>query len=254
MKKIALFLLGFLSIILLSACGFPTSKEMGDRTVYKASDFIENSYEDATLKKVNDYQKVATPEKAFTIKEIIRDDTQHVGISVVKVNFFIPTNTYKPNNEEVQDYENWNLSLYCFEGEGSKIEEVKSVNFRLDDKYKTTQNGVNGYMIEVSFWGLEIGTYDNPKYPGEKCDRIIWEMYTDRFFLRLKPEQGSKLKTKTDWEKQENNPYNVCKFTISSIEITTNDNDDENRRGSTADKYKHDLSEVKTYGTWQSND
>ena len=58
MRKFALFLLGVLSVFLLSACGFPTSKEMGDRTVYQASDFIENTYEDATLKNVNDYQKL----------------------------------------------------------------------------------------------------------------------------------------------------------------------------------------------------
>lgn len=250
MKKLALFLLGFLSIFLLVGCGYPTSKEMGHRTVYKANDFIKNTYEDAGLKKVNDYGKVATPEKAFLIEDIINDDTKHIGISVVKVKFFIPTNKYKPYNEETNDDENWTMTLYNFEGEAKNIQEVKSINFKLEDKHKTTQNGIKGYLVELTFWGLEIGTYNNPNYPGEKCDRILWEMYTDRFLLRLKPEQGARLKTKNDWINPGNNPYNVCKFTISEISITTNDNDDENRRGATADKYKHDLSEVKTFGKY----
>lgn len=248
MKKLAVIFLSFLSFFLLFGCDTKDSKT-GYRTVHETSDIIEKTYTDASLKSELDYKKDASSQKAILFNELVAEDTKTDGISIVKLKFFIPTKTYKPYNSESIEHENWNMGLYYFEGKGTNVQKVDSVNFKLEEKNKTELNGVIGYQVEVTFWGLEIGTYKNPLYPNDKCDRILWEIFTDRILFRLKPEQGSSLRNKDDWSNITNNPYLVCKFIIQKLTLTVNDSDSDFRRDTTSNKYRHDLSENKEYGT-----
>lgn len=144
---------------------------------------------------------------------------------------------YNNNNEEVIDKTdpanpvnllNWQVEVCEYDLDKNQPDEIinnkngtntnKGLNLIkvATAEEKTTEKYGKHYKFSFDFKNFER------EYGGTRLDRIWYKSKANALLIQVKPEDGRTLLDKTDWENQNNDPYNFCHFYLENIKIVFN--------------------------------